>query len=74
MVNCVPASSKMSENAEKRRLKKNFQMQNWQVKTFQISIQIFYSFFDFHGECSNIQSQNLYYTMEALCAYQPVCR
>ena len=57
----------MSENAEKRRLKKNFKMQNWQVKTFQISVQIFHSYFDLHGESTGVKYQNDYYIMEALC-------
>ena len=58
----------MSEKAEKSTLKSFLKMLIWHVKCSQNSVLIFHSYFDLHGESSNLKSQNLYYTMKALCA------
>ena len=42
-------------------------MSNLHVKSEQIAVQLFNSYFDLHGESSHVRSQNLFYTMEALC-------
>ena len=57
----------MSEKAEKGGLNFFFQMSNLHVKSEQIAVQLFNSYFDLHGESTGVQYQNLYYIMEALC-------
>ena len=57
----------MSRREGKSTLKFFFEILIWHLKSSQILVQIFNSYFDFHGEYSNIQSQNLYYTIQALC-------
>ena len=59
----------MSEKAKKRSLKIFLKMSNLHMKSEQIAVQLFYSYFDLHGESTGTKYQNDYYIMEALCAY-----
>ena len=39
------------------------------MKSEQIAVQLFHSFFDLHGESTGVKYQNDYYIMETLCVW-----